>query len=96
MPTFDSHPRFERELVKLTREQRAQWMRALRTFISAVKSQQFPPQLRVKRIKSAPGVWEMTWAANGRATFEYGDELRPGEPHVVWRHVGTHDILKDP
>ena len=38
----------------------------------------------------------MTWAPNGRATFEYGDEITKGEPHVVWRRVGTHDVLDQP
>lgn len=32
----------------------------------------------------------MTWAADGRATFEYGQEIRPGEPHIIWRRIGTH------
>jgi hypothetical protein len=34
--------------------------------------------------------WEMTWAPDGRATLEYGTERRPGEPHVIWRRIGTH------
>ena len=38
----------------------------------------------------------MTWAADGRATFRYGEPRRPGEPHVIWRRVGTHDIFDNP
>ncbi len=38
----------------------------------------------------------MTWAPNGRATFQYGDEATPGETHVIWRRIGTHDILGQP
>ena len=38
----------------------------------------------------------MTWGADGRATFEYGDPLTEGEPHVVWRRVGTHSIFNQP
>jgi hypothetical protein len=38
----------------------------------------------------------MTWAADGRATFEYGQEIRPGEPHIIWRRIGTHDIFRQP
>jgi AbrB family looped-hinge helix DNA binding protein len=33
---------------------------------------------------------------DGHATFEYGKEQREGEPHIVWRRVGTHSIFKDP
>jgi len=38
----------------------------------------------------------MTWAANGRATFQYGPELTPGQAHVIWRRVGTHDVFDRP
>jgi hypothetical protein len=38
----------------------------------------------------------MTWAPNGRATFEYGDELRPGDPHIIWRRIGMHGIFRQP
>lgn len=30
-----------------------------------------------------PGLWEMSWAPDGRATFEYGDEVHPGQPHII-------------
>jgi hypothetical protein len=38
----------------------------------------------------------MTWAPDGRATFEYGLERLPGEPHVIWCRVGAHDIFRQP
>jgi hypothetical protein len=41
-------------------------------------------------------VFEMTFAPNGRATWQFGTEIRPGEPHIVWRRVGPHDVLRDP
>ena len=42
------------------------------------------------------GVWELTWAPDGRATFSYGPEVRPSEQHVMWRRIGDHSILSDP
>ncbi|HEV7161625.1 MAG TPA: hypothetical protein VGN25_00075 [Solirubrobacteraceae bacterium] len=36
---------------------------------------------------------EITFAPDGRATFEYGVEVMAGEPHVIWRRVGTHAVL---
>jgi len=36
----------------------------------------------------------MMWAPDGRALFRYGDEARPGEPHVVWLRIGMRDILE--
>ena len=50
----------------------------------------------MKGVRTHPGVWELTWADDGRATFRYGESRRPGDPHIVWRRVGTHDILENP
>jgi hypothetical protein len=50
----------------------------------------------VKGVQGHPGVFEMTWAPDGRATFVYGAELISGEKHIVWRRIGPHDILKQP
>lgn len=51
---------------------------------------------RVQGVCGHPGVYEMTWADDGRATFSYGSPQRSGEVHIVWRHIGTHDILRNP
>ncbi|HEY8637632.1 MAG TPA: hypothetical protein VIL64_00215 [Solirubrobacteraceae bacterium] len=58
--------------------------------------QRFRPGLRVKRVQGYAGVWEMTWAPDGRATFQYGDEIVHGEPHIIWRRIGTHDVFRRP
>jgi len=50
----------------------------------------------MKHVSGHPGVYELTWAPDGRATFSLGDEVHPGHPHVIWRCVGTHDILDEP
>ena len=52
--------------------------------------------LRVTGVQGASGIFEMTWAADGRATFEYAPEVVEGQPHVIWRSVGTHTIFKNP
>jgi hypothetical protein len=56
----------------------------------------FRAGLRVKGVRSAPGVFELTWDGNGRATWQYGPAIRPGVQHVIWRRIGTHDILTGP
>jgi hypothetical protein len=43
-----------------------------------------------------PGVWEMSWARDGRATFEYGEEVLPGQAHIIWRRIGSHGIFRNP
>lgn len=96
MPTHEELPRFLRDWERLGPRQRQAFLSALSLFIVGVASQSFPPQLRVKRVQGEPGVWEMTWAADGRATFSYGAEIVAGQPHVVWRRIGTHDIFRRP
>lgn len=70
----------------------------LPTFIDALRRypEAFPPALRVKRVQGVNGVWEVSFSADGRATLAYGEEVRSGEPHVIWRRIGTHDVLRDP
>lgn len=98
MPTFTRTPEFIQDLKKLDPELRAQFEKVvLENFVVDLgNGQRFRPQLRVKRVVSTRGVWELTWAKDGRATFEYGPEQRPGEPHVIWRRVGTHAIFRRP
>jgi hypothetical protein len=97
VPTYDALPRFLRDHADLTSEQRQEFKRALERFIADLKAgEDFRPGLRVKGIQGAEGIFEMTWADNGRATFEYGKVVKEGEPHVIWRRVGTHDIFSTP
>ncbi len=95
MPTYDVLASFWRDWRSLTPQQQRAFRRVVEQFIADLPGGTFRPALRVKRVQGSPGVWEMTWAADGRATFEYGDEIH-GEPHIVWRRVGTHDIFRRP
>jgi hypothetical protein len=56
----------------------------------------FRAGLRVKGVEGAEGIFELTWAPDGRATFQYGASIKAGEPHVIWRRVGSHDIFSTP
>lgn len=87
MPTFERGPRLDREFRRLSRELQRAFLQALPLFITALRASppDVPPQLRVKRVEGSAGVWELSFAADGRATFEYGAERIPGHPHVVWR-----------
>lgn len=97
MPTFSRTDRFVQDLKKLTTEQRQRFeSTVIGEFVVDLKAGQFRAGLRVKRVQATAGVWEMTWAPNGRATFEYGPGQRPGERHVIWRRIGTHDIFNRP
>jgi hypothetical protein len=96
MPTFEATTRFWRDFSDLTPAQRAAFRQAIARFVADLSRRKFRGSLRVKGIRGGPGVFEMTWAQNGRATFQFGDPVRTGEPHVVWRRVGTHEIFERP
>lgn len=96
MPTHEELPRFLRDWQRLGLPQREAFLNALRLFVAGLPSQTFAPQQRVKRVQGEPGVWEITWASDSRATFSYGTEVIPGQPHVIWRRIGTHDIFRRP
>lgn len=97
MPTHDELAQFLREFVKLTESQQDAFIDAMKHMVADLRDRQrFRAGLRIKRVQGHPGVFEMTWAADGRATFHYGPEQRPGETHIVWRRIGGHDILKNP
>jgi hypothetical protein len=94
MPTFEVTPRLRRDYAGLTTVQQERFRKVVATeFLPDVDAGQFRPGLRVKGVRGAPGVFEMTWAPDGRATWQYGDQRMPGVLHVVWRRVGTHTIF---
>jgi hypothetical protein len=97
VPTYGQAPRFQRDFKRLQGGEQARFRLAVGKFIEDLqKGGPFRASLRVRGVEGTDGVFEMTWAGDGRATFEYGQERRPGEPHVIWRRVGTHSIFTQP
>ncbi|MFE3249821.1 hypothetical protein [Streptomyces sp. NPDC059209] len=97
MPTFETLPRFTTVLHRLTPAQRRRFRRVvLDAFVSDLRTGLFRPGSRIKGVRRAPGVYELTWAPDGRATWLYGQEVVCGERHIVWHRIGTHSILDRP
>ena len=96
MPTYQGRPRFRRDFKSLTAAQVTAWKVALALFVEGLRRGSFDPSLRIKRVQGEPGVWEMTWAPDGRATFQYGDPVKAGDIHIIWRRIGTHNIFRNP
>jgi hypothetical protein len=98
LPTFERLARFDREFRRMPRELQQAFLAMLPLFIAALRNSPptFPAGLRIKRVQGTEGVWEISFAPDGRATFAYGAEVRPGEAHVIWRRVGSHQVLTDP
>ena len=91
MPTFESLAAFQRQFAKLEAEQRAAFRRAVAEFVANLKAGEgFSPELRVHKLVNTE-IWSLTWAKDGRALFRYGSQLVPGETHIIWEAIGTHD-----
>jgi hypothetical protein len=88
-PTFEWTNRFSTDWDKLESEERALFRQKVRDlFVPGLTAGELPPGLRVKRVRGTRDVWELTWDGDGRGTFQYGDEIVIGDPHVVWRRIG--------
>lgn len=101
---FETTPAFDRDIRRLKPEH-------LRAFKAVVQDKfgpacdayatdpasPWPSALRMKSVRSAPGILEMTWSfasPDGRATFELitvDSELR-----CRWRRVGDHSVFRQP
>jgi hypothetical protein len=97
VPTYFQVDRFQKDWLLLDEEDKARFRAAAKQFIEDLEGGgHFRKGLRIKGVQGAKGVYELTWAPDGRATWEYGEEVSPGVPHIVWRRIGTHDIFKTP
>ncbi|MGO9332574.1 MAG: hypothetical protein ACLQCU_00705 [Acidimicrobiales bacterium] len=97
MPTYAWLARFGADFDALSASQQAAFLVAVAQFVEDLRrGGGFRKGLRVKGVKGATGIFEMTWADDGQATFEYGEAVAEGEPHVVWRRIGTHAVLDRP
>lgn len=93
MPTFELGPSFLTDYKSLTREQKDLFLVARLKFVDDLRTGRFRAGLRVKSYRAIPGVFEMTWAPDGRALFLFGAPVHEGEPHIIWLRIGTHAIL---
>ena len=95
MPTCERSARFDRDWQALGSDDRARFREAVRHFVADLQVERFRAGLRVKHVQGTDDVFEMTWATDGRATFQYGPRGRAGA-HVIWRRIGRHDVLRRP
>lgn len=101
---FQTLPRFDNEFRSLPplhknmfKDLMASFSTACDSYIANPETFIWPGSLRVRRMTSTKGIWEMTWSFNGpdgRATFEFVDI--DGETGVRWRRVGHHEIYRAP
>lgn len=97
-PTFEWTPRFDKDWADMSPDDHDRFKQKVTELLvpALAASTPMPDGLRIKDVQRADGVFELTWAGNGRATFEYGEELIPGQSHIVWRRIGGHEIFGTP
>lgn len=94
MVDSDTRVKAEQVLGEAGAEQLARFEKVVReAFVPDLETGRFRPSLRVKGLQGHSGIYEMTWAPDGRATWEYGQEQIPGRTHVIWRRVGTRAVF---
>jgi hypothetical protein len=93
MPTRDVLASFWRDWDRLSLEEKRAFLDAVRKVVEDLRSGGgFRKGLRVKGVRGARGVFELTWSSDGRATFHFGRALRDDEPHIIWRRIGGHEV----
>jgi hypothetical protein len=97
VPTFAWLARFGTDFDALSPRHQAMFLVAIEQFVDDIRAGTgFRKGLRIKGVQGAAGIFELTWADNGRATFEHSAAVIPSEPHIIWRRVGTHTIFDRP
>jgi hypothetical protein len=97
VPTFEWQALFDREWRALSTGQQRAFRDAVAAFVEDLEGGTgFRKGLRVKKMQGREGVWDMSWAPDGRATFHFGAPVVVGQPHIVWRRIGTHTIFTSP
>jgi hypothetical protein len=97
MATHEESARFLNEWERLTPEQQTLFLAAVIEMVEDLSRHSASrPSRRFKGVQGHPGIFELTWASAGRATFQYGTEKRLGEAHIIWRRIGSHAIVDDP
>jgi hypothetical protein len=95
VPTYQRLPRFDQDWRSLSATDQQRFRVAVSRFIEDLAAgRPFRPGLRVKGVQGAGDIMEMTFGPDGRATWQFAEELKAGQAHVVWRRIGTHDIFR--
>lgn len=101
---FTREARFDTDFKALRREHQQQFIQVIAEKFNPAcdafaqdSRTQWPASLRVKPMRNAPGIFEMTWSftsPDGRATFQL---LRDDRGiYCRWRRVGDYSVFKQP
>jgi len=101
---FERTPAFDADWARLSDDERAMFMQVVIDDFNPAcdrrlrdPTAQWPRRLRVKAVRAATGLCELTWnfaGPDGRATFEWVADST--NPRIRWRRVGGHSIFRQP
>jgi mRNA interferase RelE/StbE len=83
---FQTSRRFDKDYADLPDEVKSTVSSKLRLFISKSRH----PSLRIRKMEGTKKIWEMRVISNYRITFQSVSDV------VIFRRVGTHDVLRNP
>jgi mRNA interferase RelE/StbE len=83
---FQTTRRFDKDYADLPDEVKSTVSSKLRLFISNSRH----PSLRIRKMEGTKKIWEMRVTSNYRITFQSVSDV------VIFRRVGTHDVLRNP
>jgi mRNA-degrading endonuclease RelE of RelBE toxin-antitoxin system len=81
--TYQFSRRFKREYLSLPKEVQQAFDEKLKLFLQDISH----PSLRVKRIQGTKDRWEGSVTKKYRFTFQFSEKA------ILFRAIGTHDIL---
>ena len=85
MPTWERTDRFDHDWHALGTPDRERFRRAVRHFVADPAIRALPARAP-GRVQGTTSIFEMTWAPDGRATFQFGPTRESG-PHLIWRRI---------
>lgn len=101
---FETTPAFDADVRRLAPQHLQSFLQVVRGIFAPAcdayaqdPSRPWPASLRVKAVRGARGVREMTWSfagPDGRATFELVTVA--GELRCRWRRIGDHRVFGRP
>lgn len=98
MATYSSTNSFQRDFAGLDpRYQERFKALAKERFSPAIDAgPPYPADLRMIPMSGEDGIRELTVDRDIRATWEFGEPVHDGVPHVIWRRIGNHDVYRNP
>ena len=85
---------FYRSYERLDPEDRTRFRNAVSMLMEAFgRNEELPASLRVRPVAGAEDIYEMSWAADGRATFSIRSDPDGDQRVIFWRRVGKVGAL---